>query len=130
MKTIPSAHEPSFGGTLLCEPSYKSSNCTKKARLEKQTACKNNLTLDLFWQLNSELHNLKNLPKDGSNPLSDPKFCSILIMQTPQRHHSVELAKCTSCEMSNTLPKEQLQDLTEFWSEAEALVSAIMQKED
>lgn len=61
-------------GTFLREPSYKISNCIEEVGLEKQTAYKDNLTLDLFWQLSLELHNLKNSSKDGSNPLSDHKL--------------------------------------------------------
>lgn len=59
-------------GTL--SQALKEGTSPKKPGWKCKLLAKNPLTLDLFWQLSSELNNLKNSHKDGSNPLSDHKY--------------------------------------------------------
>lgn len=59
-------------GTL--SQAVKEGTSPKKPGWKRKLLAKKPLTLDLFWQLSSELHNLKNSHKNGSNPLSDQKF--------------------------------------------------------
>lgn len=130
MKTVPSAHESSFGVHSSVRQAIKEATTPKKPGWKSKLLAK---TTELLISSGNSVQNYtisKIHPKMAAILYQTISFTLLLHFDNANSSKTPisGISKIASYETSNTLPKELLQDLTTFWSDTEALVFAVTER--